>query len=737
MTVVTVHRDKFAPGMREDDRIHACELRDALTQTWPTDAHFAAYEPIALPVSGADRTAIVRPRITATGNEPTIYDTGAPMRMVALVGDIDDPVAHESGVDARESWVDDVAARLDAAGLCWYRTRGGARCIMRLVTPFEIRSPADAAAWRDLYHAWRAWAAEEHGLDIDRACADPTRVFRLPCVTRDGELNEADVVRLDAMPVFDPSVHLREPPGDDASTDTRVVDGDRGLLPTEADTPAPTERARRLAKAIGLRWLDGGRIETHAALHLFGGLLGHHWPKAEVASLLALLDAHEPDAAKRAEHRHILGSAVAIDGFGGFKGWCEDDWPDADDALNYDPAIERLRERGSRLDTSQASRDDDRTPDADAFTSMCDWADRTRPPPELSYVVPGLELAPGKVSAVQAFARGGKTPFALLLALCVASGRDFVGHAVVQCPALYVAFEGGLLTEEREARLCAGLGLDRASVPFRLARPHGYLDPGSMIALEDYVRAHRIGLVVVDTYTSGVPGDIDHNSSRFSEALRALGDLSDATGACVVVLLHENKGDRQDSMRGISGHNTVPAAIQAAIRLRNDPERSTLTVSCTREVRRPFETFDIRFRDVDDPNAPTGSALVAERSATVTPGQAAAMRGGDGSRPCNAARQHDKRRRLLKAGERIIAHAQSQGAVNRHHAASVLVRVAGDVGRNASSEALARLVEAGLLRADPGGGYSLTEVGVSADAAAVTEALMPPAVLGARFDRGS
>lgn len=129
--------------------------------------------------------------------------------------------------------------------------------------------------------------------------------------------------------------------------------------------------------------------------------------------------------------------------------------------------------------------------------------------------------------------------------------------------------------------------------------------------------------------------------------------------------------------------------------------------------------------------------MVAERSATVTPGQAAAMRGGDGSRPCNAARQHDKRRRLLKAGERIIAHAQSQGAVNRHHAASVLVRVAGDVGRNASSEALARLVEAGLLRADPGGGYSLTEVGVSADAAAVTEALMPPAVLGARFDRGS
>lgn len=728
--------------MREDGRLQACDLRDALTRVWPTDAHFAAYEPIELPVAGTDRTAIVRPRITADQTSPdTIYDCDVPMRMVALVGDLDDPVAHETGGDARDEWVADIASRLESSGLAWYRTARGARCIMRLAVPFEIRTPADTQAWRELYMSWRQWAAEAHGLEIDRACADPTRVFRLPCVTRDGELNEADVVRLDQMPVFDPGVHLRDVPDtEETNADARVVDGDRGVLPAPDDTPAPTERAKRLAKAIGLRWLDGGRIETNAALNLFGGLLGHHWSKAEVASLLALLDAHEPDERKRAEHRRILGNAVALDGFGGFVDWAGEDWADADAALNYDPAIDRLRERSARLDAApsfDAARVNDLTPDADAFTAMCDWADRTRPPPALEYVVPGLELAPGKVSAIQAFARGGKTPFALLLALCVASGKPFVGHDVVQCPALYLAFEGGLLTEEREARLCAGLGLDRAAVPFRLARPHGYLDPGFCLALEDYVRAHRIGLVVVDTYTSGVPGDIDHNSSRFSEAMRALGDLSDATGACVVVLLHENKGDRQDSMRGISGHNTVPAAIQAAIRLRNDPERSTLTVSCTREVRRPFETFDVMFRDVDDPSAPTGSALVAERVAIPTPAQASAMRGESTARSCNAAKQHDRRRRLLHSGERIMTHAQSQAAVNRHHSASVLMRVVGDLGRNVAAEALARLVEAGLLRADPGGGYSLTEAGVAADAAAVTAALIgPPEALGARFARG-
>jgi hypothetical protein len=48
-----------------------------------------------------------------------------------------------------------------------------------------------------------------------------------------------------------------------------------------------------------------------------------------------------------------------------------------------------------------------------------------------------------------------------------------------------------------------------------------------------------------------------------------------------------------------------------------------------------------------------------------------------------------------------------------------------------------RLVEAGLLRADPGGGYTLTDPGVAASEADVTAALVgPPEALGARFARG-
>lgn len=117
--------------------------------------------------------------------------------------------------------------------------------------------------------------------------------------------------------------------------------GDREPIPEDAAEPTP--RAFALAASFAERWLAGDRVASNAALHLFGWLLGAGWGKAELAGLLACLDADEPDARKAAEHRHILDSARAIEGPGAFRAWCGDDWPTVDAAANPLTTARRLR----------------------------------------------------------------------------------------------------------------------------------------------------------------------------------------------------------------------------------------------------------------------------------------------------------------------------------------------------------------------------------------------------------
>jgi DNA-binding transcriptional ArsR family regulator len=363
--------------------------------------------------------------------------------------------------------------------------------------------------------------------------------------------------------------------------------------------------------------------------------------------------------------------------------------------------------------------------DASAIPGVGRLVDRTQPPRPLQFVVVGLELAVGKVSVLQAYANVAKTPFALLLAICVASGKPFLGFQVAQCRTLYLAFEGGPILEEREARLCAGLGLKREHVPLDVVVDCETLSDAFIDGLSTYCRDQGVGLIVADTYTSALPEGIDHNSSTFSYWLRQLGRMAEAINAVVLVLMHENKGDRQDGMRGISGHNTAAGAMQAAIRLtRKGDDRNEIDVECTREVRHAFAPFAVRFTDVPCDGAPTGSSLVVSKVDRTT-------RQG-GSRACNELRVIAARRQASQAGLRIWRHMKGQEYV-RHHDRSDLTAAAGDTSRRAVAEALARLEEAGLVES-LGGRRGLTDAGRAAGEAAVASALAAEPVAG--FVRG-
>src|SRR5512133_3963101 len=115
---ITVIRDRMSRGMAEVPGTEGAALADALTREWPCDAHFTAYEPMALPVKGTDRTAVVRllhERDTET-ERPSYYDVREdlelpPVQMQVLVGDVDGP-----GHTATAEWRTETEAKLNASG---------------------------------------------------------------------------------------------------------------------------------------------------------------------------------------------------------------------------------------------------------------------------------------------------------------------------------------------------------------------------------------------------------------------------------------------------------------------------------------------------------------------------------------------------------------------------------------------------------------------------------------------
>lgn len=105
--------------------------------------------------------------------------------MVALFVDVDG-AEHKADPAWRAAESSKIAAALAAlpGGFC-YQTRGGYRIAWRLASPVTIASADDAARWRIFY--WRTLLAlsRRFGLEGDPACADWTRLYRLPHATRD------------------------------------------------------------------------------------------------------------------------------------------------------------------------------------------------------------------------------------------------------------------------------------------------------------------------------------------------------------------------------------------------------------------------------------------------------------------------------------------------------------------------------------------------------------------------
>jgi hypothetical protein len=176
---VTILRNRFARGWPEHiegERTFVLSLGDALERQYTTDAHFAAYH-------------------SPNGRRLT---KDAPLQlglveMTAIVFDVDCEATHGSGEPAPEAWRVELREKVCVLASVhpdpyFYETKGGARIVYSLPAPFILSVDADAQRWAQAYALLVAHMERRFSIAADPACADWTRLFRLPHATRDGKV---------------------------------------------------------------------------------------------------------------------------------------------------------------------------------------------------------------------------------------------------------------------------------------------------------------------------------------------------------------------------------------------------------------------------------------------------------------------------------------------------------------------------------------------------------------------
>jgi hypothetical protein len=170
------------------------------------------------------------------------------------------------------------------------------------------------------------------------------------------------------------------------------------------------------------------------------------------------------------------------------------------------------------------------------------------------------------VNAIYGWSAVGKSFVALDLMMAIAEGREWFGHETEQMHVTYLALEGGDGMRNRlEAyRLSRGIGY-QLPTNFDIYRGHfNICDPEHVSAMiYQRQRDHMVGgMFVIDTFAKAIIGADENSSKEMGPAVQQAQLISEQLQACVVLVHHSTKPDKDT---GIAGGLRGSGAIQAGI----------------------------------------------------------------------------------------------------------------------------------------------------------------------------
>jgi hypothetical protein len=189
--------------------------------------------------------------------------------------------------------------------------------------------------------------------------------------------------------------------------------------------------------------------------------------------------------------------------------------------------------------------------------------------PPVRWRVRGVLPAEG-LAAVYGPPGSGKSFLALDLLGAVAEGRDWFDHRTDPAPVVYVALEGEAGIAQRVQAYRSRYGRTPAGMRF-IAQPFALLEPGDVAELADAIRAAggAGGIVAIDTLNRASPGADENDSRDMGRVIEGAKLLQAALGGLVLLVHHSGK----DAARGLRGHSSLLAALDAAVEVSRDGDR--------------------------------------------------------------------------------------------------------------------------------------------------------------------
>lgn len=305
-------------------------------------------------------------------------------------------------------------------------------------------------------------------------------------------------------------------------------------------------------------------------------------------------------------------------------------------AASAAPRDDRWKARYAQIPDLVSSADAKFGPAAEVFTAMVESskaseepryrlvsADELRDLPPLAWCVRGVLPAVG-LAALFGPSGSGKSFLALDLAAAIAGGWRWFDHRVTPAPVVYAALEGeaGFKLRAQAWELHHGQplpeGLRMMLQPFKLTEPQDVADLAAVVPAG--------AVVFLDTLNRAAPL-ADENASRdMGEILEAAKRLQTASGGLVVLVHHSGK----DANRGLRGHSSLFAAMDAALEVSRDGDRREWRVAKAKDgqdgTAHPFGLEVLVLGADEHGDAYTSCAVVAsegsaDRAPRLTPAQ--------------------------------------------------------------------------------------------------------------------
>ena len=211
------------------------------------------------------------------------------------------------------------------------------------------------------------------------------------------------------------------------------------------------------------------------------------------------------------------------------------------------------------------------------------------------------------VAAVYGASGSGKSFLVLDLALALCRGSAWFGNRVHRCSVTYVCLEGAAGISLRLKALGETVPEDLLflTVPVNLLMTKD---------LTDLVEAIRVagaegGVVVVDTLNRATPGADENSSVDMGQAIAGANAIQRGLGGLVLLVSHVGK----DSSRGLRGHSSLLAALDAAIEVRRDGDARSFTLAKAKDGQDGVEhhfTLDVVDLGIDEDGEPITSCRV-------------------------------------------------------------------------------------------------------------------------------